>query len=297
MRPSSRQRAALLAVLAAEIAACRDPATRTDLAPGAGAPRIVSLSPAITQTLVDLGLGARIVGRSRFCRAVGPDVPAVGDLFDLDYERLLRVRPTHVLLQPSSATGPDPRLLRLAEEQRWTVAHWRIDTIEDIRRHVRELPPVLFPQDQESREHLRGRAEALLQEIEAALEPPAPPPWTGPTLLVADAQGLLVSGRRTYLDDVLSALGGTNAIDAAGWVELSIEDVLRVNPHAVIVVRGREPPGEAGAAGLVGALDIAAARTGRIAVLVHPEVDIPGTSVTGVAREMRRVLERLGGRP
>jgi ABC-type hemin transport system substrate-binding protein len=87
-------------------------------------PRIVSLSPALSRTLVDLGLADHVVGRTAYCASLDPAIPIVGDLYELDYERLIRLEPTHVLLQPASATGVDPQLRRLAEERGWTIGAW-----------------------------------------------------------------------------------------------------------------------------------------------------------------------------
>ncbi len=310
MRPSSRTRGgvAASALLAALVAACghADPGGR-GVPQGRGQPppdgpealaasslRIVSLSPALSRTLVDFGLGDRIVGRTPYCRSVSPEVRVVGDLLDVDYERLLRLEPTHLLLQPPRSTGPDARLLELAAAQGWTVAQWTIDTIPDIERTVREIPAALYPIDGESRRAAARRAEELLAEIAAALAPTdGEAIFRGPTLLADGTNGVLVHGRRTYLDDVLASLGGTNAVSAAGWIELSIEDVLRLDPAAVIVVRDRPPLELPGAAGVLARLDLAAARAGRVAVLHHPDANLPSTGVVGVARELRRVLTGL----
>ncbi|MCA9290710.1 MAG: hypothetical protein KDA25_06255, partial [Phycisphaerales bacterium] len=72
----------------------------TTTTPRPGAVRVVSLSPAISSTLRDLGLDPLVVGRTPWCDALDPDVPVVGTLLDVDAERLARLRPTHILVQP-----------------------------------------------------------------------------------------------------------------------------------------------------------------------------------------------------
>ena len=47
--------------------------------------RIVSLSPAISRTLIDFGLQDRIVGRTPHCASIDPSIPVVGDLINIDY--------------------------------------------------------------------------------------------------------------------------------------------------------------------------------------------------------------------
>ena len=43
-----------------------------------------------------------------------------------------------------------------------------------------------------------------------------------------------VVGRGTYLDEVLQAAGGRNAIPLTGWLEMTFEDLLRRDPDLVI---------------------------------------------------------------
>jgi len=151
-----------------------------------GQPRIVSLSPAVSRTLLDFGLQQQIVGRSRWCASLDPAIPVLGDLYEINYEWLLRLHPTHVLVQPAASTGLDPTLERLAAEHDWVVGHWRINTIADIEQMVRDLPAVLFPQGDPCRETAAARAADLLNRIDVALTPRRADLWSGRTLLVAD---------------------------------------------------------------------------------------------------------------
>ncbi|MHC4811375.1 MAG: hypothetical protein ACYTEV_13565, partial [Planctomycetota bacterium] len=64
--------------------------------------RIVSLSPAMSRVVADMGLEAAIVGRSRFCDFLDPEIPVAGDLLRVDAERILALEPTHLLRQPPS---------------------------------------------------------------------------------------------------------------------------------------------------------------------------------------------------
>jgi len=64
-------------------------------------PRIASLVPSLTETLVELGLGDRLVARTRYC--IHPAervaaVPVVGGTKDVDLDRLRALAPTHVVV-------------------------------------------------------------------------------------------------------------------------------------------------------------------------------------------------------
>ncbi|MGH6611290.1 MAG: helical backbone metal receptor [Burkholderiaceae bacterium] len=63
--------------------------------------RIVSLVPSITELLFDLGLGAKIVGRTGFCihpRDAVRDVPKVGGTKDVKLDALRALKPTHLIV-------------------------------------------------------------------------------------------------------------------------------------------------------------------------------------------------------
>ncbi len=67
----------------------------------APAARIVSLVPSLTELLFDLRLGARLVGRTRFCVHPAPvvgNIESVGGTKEIDMEKLLALSPTHVLV-------------------------------------------------------------------------------------------------------------------------------------------------------------------------------------------------------
>ncbi len=70
-------------------------------APGAGAARIVSLVPSITELVCELGLAASLVGRTGFCvhpRERLKRVPKLGGTKDVNLGRLRAVAPTHVIV-------------------------------------------------------------------------------------------------------------------------------------------------------------------------------------------------------
>ena len=64
-------------------------------------PRIASLVPSVTEAVVALGLGHRLVARTGFCihpREAIAGVPQVGGTKDVDLARLRALAPTHVIL-------------------------------------------------------------------------------------------------------------------------------------------------------------------------------------------------------
>ncbi len=79
------------------------------------APRIVSLVPSITELLVDLGLGAYLVGRTGFC--IHPadflqGIAKVGGTKDVNLTKIQKLQATHVIVNVDENTLPVVQALR-----------------------------------------------------------------------------------------------------------------------------------------------------------------------------------------
>jgi ABC-type Fe3+-hydroxamate transport system substrate-binding protein len=79
------------------------------------APRIVSLVPSVTELVVDLGLGAFLVGRTGFC--IHPwdrveQVPKVGGTKDVNLAKIKQLAATHVIVNVDENELPTVNALR-----------------------------------------------------------------------------------------------------------------------------------------------------------------------------------------
>ena len=76
--------------------------------------RIVSLVPSITELLCELGLAHLLVGRTGFCihpAAVLADIPKVGGTKDVNFEKIRKLAPTHVILNIDENEKPAADIL------------------------------------------------------------------------------------------------------------------------------------------------------------------------------------------
>jgi ABC-type Fe3+-hydroxamate transport system substrate-binding protein len=77
--------------------------------------RIVSLVPSITELLFDLGLGARVVGRTGFCVHPEPAVravPKVGGTKDVKLDVVRALAPTHLIVNVDENTAEAVEAMR-----------------------------------------------------------------------------------------------------------------------------------------------------------------------------------------
>jgi len=244
--------------------------------------RLISLSPAISRTLVDLRAEHLLVGRSRYCDAVDPSIAVVGDLYDVDLERLVRLEPTAILVQPP-ASGVASTLTSTAEAQDAALHAWRLNSIADIRAMVGDLAELLDDDD------VHRRARAIDAELRSIDDPPA---GTVRTLLIQAVDPMLVAGLGTYIDELLRAAGGVNATTRNGWAELSLEDATRLDPAAIIILQAATPPDGGWRSTPIAALACTATREGRVHYVQSADAAMPSSAVMHVVEPMREALHR-----
>lgn len=283
----------------------------------AGEHRIVALSPAMAVTLRDLGFGDRIVGRHGYDLALDPAIPVCGDQAGIDYESLIRVRPTHVIVQWGARDLP-PRLNELARSHGWIVLNYDLLTLHDVRTSAVELHDVLAGPESEHAGHqattptARAAAEPppLLARLESAFRRRGTGfPGAGRVLLLVSASPIAVVGPGSFHHQVLESIGGIPAVTRGGpYQELDVEDVMRLAPDAVVLIRprGREASSATGTVApdrqgpLLGTLSgrpIPAVTAGRIALIDDPLCLLPGSSLADFADDLAAILVQWNASP
>ena len=246
-------------------------------------PRIVSMSPAMTEMVVELGAGRYVVGRSPFCGAVDEQVPVVGDLLNVHWEHLARVDPTHVLVQSSDAMV-DPSLRLLAQQRGWRLVPHLLSSADDIRSAMRQLPDELDLPPVDSGV-ARNRADGFELMIEEILSQ-GPIVSDEDVLLISPMEPPLAWGTNTYLGQVAEELGASNALDLEGWSPIGFEDLVRCGADRIIVVSSYEPASDHP---IFVALEQLPPDV-DVNVLVHPQLNLPATHLPGIMRSFRKML-------
>ena len=134
-------------VLAAVVSGCGREPSKSDATGPQTAPtrelRIVAHSPALAVILKDLGYEAQIVGRHAYDLVLDPKVPSCGELGTIDYETLIRVRPTHVFIQWGARELPE-RLAELAAANDWVVMNLNPLGLDEIESCARQMDEAVF---------------------------------------------------------------------------------------------------------------------------------------------------------
>lgn len=221
----------------------------------------------MTRCVVDLGGESAIVGRTPWCAA--PKAAVVGSLQEWDLEAIVGLHPTMLLVQQRT---PDPQLTQVAAQTGATLVSAHVDHLKDIESLVVTLAEQLT---RAGVPDAAARGAALLQEAadrRQTARQAGQLAALGPTLLLFSSDPPTAFGQGTYVAELWEALGGTNAIHLPGYPELSLEDVARLDPATVVLVRS------AGTALPPGLRSLPPALQRRIRVVASPALLEPSTA-------------------
>jgi ABC-type Fe3+-hydroxamate transport system substrate-binding protein len=189
--------------------------------------RIVSLVPSLTETLFALGIGERVVGRTRYCkqppRAVGR-VAKIGGTKKVDVGCVLELEPDLIVAVKEENSREDVEALAGAGIPVFIGAP---ETVEGAVRMLRDLAErveaplaedVLVPVERIVK-RLRTR-RGILRRVFV-------PIWKGPYMGV---------GSDTYVHDVLRASGGENVCaGATRYPVVTLEEVESLQPEVILL--------------------------------------------------------------
>jgi len=191
--------------------------------------RVVTLAPSLTETVLELGAGDRLVGVSRFDEfpAVAT-LPRVGGFNDVSVEAVVALKPDLVVAQMAPGNRrPIEALARLGVP----ILAVPLTTVADVARAITELGQALGRQ---------ARAQALVDALEATraqMRAQAKTRATSPRVLFAYGfSPLIVAGPGSFADELLTDCGGTNVAEksSTGYPSYSLERAVALAPDVII---------------------------------------------------------------
>jgi iron complex transport system substrate-binding protein len=260
--------------------------------------RIVSMAPNITEILFALGLGANVVGVTRFCDypPEAKALPKIGGLIDPNVEIIQSLAPDLVIAFRGNPLRVIDRLTSLKLPA----------FVLDIGNGLDALYPLierigLVTRKEKEAAALEAGLMARQRAVEDALGTVAARPRV---FVILYSQGLWTCGGGSYLTDIIARAGGVNIAAAMPkkWVLYSPERILRDNPDAVFVLSRSEADFEKARDWLsheahLESVTAVAAR--RIYYLDENSASRFGPRLLAVLIEIARLLhpDRFGGKP
>jgi iron complex transport system substrate-binding protein len=163
-----------------------------------GPQRIISLCPAITETL--LTLGANVVGRTKYCifpKDTVASIPTVGGTKQIDLEAIETLAPTIIICEKEENTKDIVTSL----ENRWPTFVCEVNSVDTAYRMIHTVGQLA---------NCDTAATALVENIQQAFQ--ALPTFNGRVAYMMWRKPYMAVGDTTYINDLLKTLGFANPI-------------------------------------------------------------------------------------
>lgn len=285
-------------LLTLSLTACdanREGSTEGTSADPKGGPTIVSLTPAITQMLIDMGKQGQLVGVSKE-DDVSLGLPVCGSYNNPVIARIVELKPDLVLTEaPLGEAGDVPPLLRsLAKEGLFelkVIPHSR--SIADVERALIDAQAGLGAAvgDPEAAERARKLMSLRIELVGDVLKDVKRPR----VLMLINPTTLGAIGTGVTHDELLRLAGGTNALAhiKSGYLTLDRAQLQQtVRPDVVLILEpgGNELSDDDPRLRAFDGLAIPANTSRRFSVIKHPQAMLPSTALPEVMLEMALVL-------
>jgi iron complex transport system substrate-binding protein len=199
--------------------------------------RIVSLSPATTEILYDLGVENRIAAVTDFCDypRQAKNKPKIGGFANPSLEAIIAARPDLVIMMEGG--NPLEAFNRLKKMGMNTYV-FHAKHLRELPQGIRELGRVLQIEDRANRR--AAEIEAQLNKYAKKAQQLASRRGNKKVVFIIQPVPLIVAGPGTVIDDALKILGLQNIAADAGvqYPKYSIEEVVRRAPDAVFFGQG-----------------------------------------------------------
>ncbi len=251
-------------------------------------PRLISLSPGITDALFAIGAGPLVVARSDYCDfpPEALSLPRVGTSLTPSYETISRLGPTLII----GEDGANARRRELEALGPTLLLPWL--TLGEIVESLRELG---------RRTATVPRANELALRLHTRLA--VPPPAMGPRVLLVigyqpgKLEELWFVRENSLHGAALRAAGAQNAVPEAvtGLPRLSLERLFAVDPDAIVVLT---QPGRAGREYLEpfeALAPLRAVQQARVVVVEAPEAYVHGPRILSLVDRLAAEVKKLGG--
>jgi len=248
--------------------------------------RIVSLAPNLTETVYALGLQERLAGDTDYCDypKEATAKPHVGGPMNPSIEAIVALRPDLVL-----ATTSINRVETVAALERVGIAVYVSDphSIEGLLAGIRKIADISGAGG--SGKLLVDDLQARLNSLQASLRGRTP----SRVLFIVWSSPLISVGQGTFIADALKFAGAESVVKSSkNWPEMSMEEVVRLQPEYLIFARGHDDPD----AGNLDALrkrpvyrDLKPVREGHV-VSVSDSIDRPAPRMIDAIEELAHEL-------
>lgn len=195
---------------------------------------IVVLAPAISETLVALGLGDKVIGYDLYSVGIAglPENVPTFDTVNPDVEQLVALAPDVMLVSSLSLYDQEAPYQPLIDAGVCVICIPTSDSVEDVKIDISFLAAVF---------QVQKAGQAILDELNAGLEELAAIAATIPEaerktvyFEISAAPYMYSTGSGTYLNEMIELVGGINVLAAqSDWLSVTGEAIVAANPDVI----------------------------------------------------------------
>ena len=284
-----RVRCGIVLSLLQALVGCLGEGARADRGPeeGSGPPqRIVSLVPAVTEMLLELGAQGRLVART------GSDpypalagLPSVGDPLRPSLEVLVASDPDLVI----AWSGLDLSALERAMAGEGRVRSISINRLADIGPAITDVGRWIG--EDEAADELKRRVITSLRVADRRGTD-----VEGPSVLwVVSSEPTVVAGPRTFIGDIIDLVGGRNVAGSArtSWPQLGREALLSLDPDVLVWSEGAGMFGQEQLRQRMPWSRLSSVKSDRVITVEGARFYVPGPRIASAALDLARSLAEL----
>jgi iron complex transport system substrate-binding protein len=251
----------------------------------APAQRVISLVPSVTETIIALGAGNRIVGRTEYDHDSSlAAVPLIGRGLSPSVEAIVALRPDLVIVWASDKRGD---LRSQLEKAGIATFAFNVQDTTDAFRVVRVMGEALGRQS--TADSLQTALRTSLRETQSR----AAGRSRRRVFYVVYNDPPMTAGPGTFIDQLLDIAGADNVFHDApsNWPTVSLEEVVQRDPDIVVLPVGEmsSPIGER-LRNTAGWRDLRAVKNNCLALVDADLVNRPGPNVAVAARQLEVLL-------
>lgn len=190
--------------------------------------RIVSLAPSVTELIFAVGAGDRVVGVTEYDTYPEEvkDLPKVGGFKGPNIELITAQEPD--IIFASTLSGKEE--METLEKMGIPVVVIEAKSIDNIYESIEMLGKITNKEE---------KAQTIVNEMKSKIQEISNKVKDRPKIKVfhlIDINGNWTAGSGTFIHELINLAGGQNiAEDTEGWVQYSIEELVRKNPDAIVM--------------------------------------------------------------
>ncbi len=244
---------------------------------------VISLSPAATEIIYAVGKGDMLKGRTDYCKypAEALQVPSMGSIMEPNVEAIVALKPDVVFVSKMFSDDVKAKMDSLGIKVFDLASH---DTFDGVYTSITNAGQILGAS---------AEAETVVADMKKTIadvteKVKGAEPKTAYYVVGFGEYGDYTAGKGTFIDQMITMAGGTNAAnDVEGW-KYSLEKLIEKNPEFLIC---KNADGDkAGIEAANGYKDLTAVKEGKLIEIDNTLLDIQGPRVAEGVLTLAKIL-------